>query len=359
MEDALDNVIRRGRGRNGIDHNLVRGIILNDIFVNPVVNPIQDPVLQFDLDNMEDKYVKLNFRFQREDLIRLAVALGIPEQIKTRSRHSSGGLEGLCILLRRLAYPSRLCDLEQLFRRSATSISEISNYVNNHIYRNHGYLLRDLGNLPWLNREKLSAYSNSIAAKGAAVQNCWGFIDGTARPICRPTELQEEYYSGHKRVHCLKYQSLICPDGIIVSLLGAYSGRRHDAFIFGQSGLYTQLERKCTFPDCIYVIYGDQAYGIRELLLCPYPGRGITEQQQNFNLSMSVTRQAVEWGFQKIISQFAFLDFKKNQKLLLQEVELMFKTAVLLCNCHTILYGSETAQFFNIEPVSLEDYLNL
>ncbi|XP_050509690.1 uncharacterized protein LOC126886722 isoform X2 [Diabrotica virgifera virgifera] len=174
MEDALDNVIRRGRGRNGIDHNLVRGIILNDIFVNPVVNPIQDPVLQFDLDNMEDKYVKLNFRFQREDLIRLAVALGIPEQIKTRSRHSSGGLEGLCILLRRLAYPSRLCDLEQLFRR------------------NHGYLLRDLGNLPWLNREKLSAYSNSIAAKGAAVQNCWGFIDGTARPICRPTELQEE-----------------------------------------------------------------------------------------------------------------------------------------------------------------------
>jgi hypothetical protein len=52
---------------------------------------------------------------------------------------------------------------------------------------------------------------------------------------------------------------------------------------------------------------------------------------------MKVLRIAVEWGFQKVASQFAFVDFKKNQKLLLQEVETMYKIAVLLTNCHTCL----------------------
>jgi hypothetical protein len=35
-------------------------------------------------------------------------------------------------------------------------------------------------------------------------------------------------------------------------------------------------------------------------------------------------REAVEWGFGKIISDFAFLDFKKNLKLLLQNVGIMY-----------------------------------
>lgn len=111
------------------------------------------------------------------------------------------------------------------------------------------------------------------------------------------------------------------------------------------------------FDHETYVVYGDQAYGIRDLLLCPYPGQVLNNVQQEFNRSMSLVRQAVEWGFQKIISLFAFLDYKKNQKLLLQDVETMYKTSVILTNCHTCLYGSETAQYFNINPPNIEEYL--
>lgn len=229
--------------------------------------------------------------------------------------------------------------------------------MSRYIYENWGHLLENIGEMPWLTRQRFEYYAQAVQTKGGAVQNCWAFIDGTARAICRPSEDQREYYSGHKRHHCVKYQSLICPDGIIVSLLGAYPGRRHDAYIFGQSNLYEQLEVNTRFEDGHYVIYGDQAYGIRELLLCPYPGRVLNEAQQIFNLSMSRFRQAVEWGFQKIISEFAFLDFKKNQKLLLQDIECMYKTGTLLTNCHNCLYGSETAQFFNTNPIELEQYL--
>lgn len=157
----------------------------------------------------------------------------------------------------------------------------------------------------------------------------------------------------------MKYQSVLCPDGIVASLIGAFPGSRHDAGIFRESNLYQQLEQHTLFPDSHYVLFGDQAYGIRRLLLCPYPGQNLTEEQQNFNASMVPVRQSVEWGFQKIIAEFAFLDFKKNQKLLLQDVEEMYKTATILSNCHTCLYGSQTGQYFNIEPIQLEEYLNL
>lgn len=72
---------------------------------------------------------------------------------------------------------------------------------------------------------------------------------------------------------------------------------------------------------------------------------------------MSSVRQAVEWGFQKVITEFAFLDFKKNQKLLLQDVTKMYATSTILTNCHTCLYGSQTSFYFNISPPQLEHYL--
>lgn len=128
------------------------------------------------------------------------------------------------------------------------------------------------------------------------MNNCWGFIDGTVRPICRPSQNQREYYSGYKKVHCVKYQSLLCPDGIVINLKGAYPGRQHDAGIFRESRIYEELEACTTFEDIQYVIYGDKGYGLRELLLRPY-----TEQElighpgrQQFNNIMSGLRIAVE-----------------------------------------------------------------
>lgn len=84
-------------------------------------------------------------------------------------------------------------------------------------------------------------YSNAVATKRAPLQNCWAFIDATARLICRPMINQEEYYSGHKRQHCLKYYALLYQDRLIVNLHGAIPRRRHDAIIVRGSNLYKQL----------------------------------------------------------------------------------------------------------------------
>ncbi|KAG5887453.1 hypothetical protein JTB14_017309 [Gonioctena quinquepunctata] len=149
---------------------------------------------------------------------------------------------------------------------------------------------------------------------------------------------------------------------IIVSLMKGYAGRRHDAGIFRESRVYGQLEMKVVFNDEEkYTLYGDQAYGLMELLLCPYPRKpqNLPEYQRQFNTSMKVFRVTVEWGFQKIVSEFEFVDFKKNHKLLLQDVEALYKTAVISTNSHTCLYGSQTADYFNIGPRSLKEYFEM
>ncbi|XP_077500916.1 uncharacterized protein LOC144111478 isoform X2 [Amblyomma americanum] len=196
----------------------------------------------------------------------------------------------------------------------------------------------------------------AVKSKGAPLPNCWAFIDGTARPICRPKRNQRAYFSGHKRVHCVKYQSLMCPNGIVCQLDGAYPGRRHDAGILRDSNLYGKLERLVGGRN--YVIYGDPAYPLQPLLMKPYGGNFLTPQQLAFNNGMSHVRQAVEWGFGKVVAEFAFLDFKKNQKLLRQQVAEMYKAGTILSNCHTCLYGSQVSYYFALRPPSLHDYLN-
>ena len=66
----------------------------------------------------------------------------------------------------------------------------------------------------------LQIYSDAVAAKGAALHDCFGFIDGTVRPICRPGEQQRILYNGHKRLHSLKFKAVALPNGLIGNFYG-------------------------------------------------------------------------------------------------------------------------------------------
>ncbi|XP_049526023.1 uncharacterized protein LOC125946571 [Dermacentor silvarum] len=143
---------------------------------------------------------------------------------------------------------------------------------------------------------------------------------------------------------------------LVCELDGPYPGSRHDAGILRESKLYEELELLVPGED--FVIYGDPAYPLRPLLMKPYGGARLTSMEEQFNAAMSAVRQCVEWGFAKIILQFAFVDFKKNQKLFLQAVPRMYRVSVLFSNCHTCMYGSQVSSYFGLEPPCRFDYLH-
>ncbi len=312
--------------------------------------------IRFSLDDYSDEECKNLFRFFKADIHRLYQLFHIPEKVICANGSCTSGVTALVMFLRRLAYPNRLSDLQRVFGRSECELSLFISFVLDHIYDQFGHLVQDMG-VPLLQEPYLQLYSDAIG-KICPLQNVIGFIDGTVMPICRPTENQREYFSGHKRVHGLKFQSLMLPTGLIGNIFGPVEGRRHDAFMLRQSGLLAQLETLPLAATGIrYALYGDAAYPFRAQLLCPFRGARLTDEQKEFNRRMSSVRECVEWGFGKIVVQWAFLDFKKNQKILLQPVAKYYIVATLLTNCHTCIYGSQTGTYFGLCPPALETYL--
>ena len=174
---------------------------------------------RLDLNDMNDSECLAEFRVKKRDLPILAEALQIPDSFTCSQRSVVSGMEGLCILLRRLAYPCRYSDIIPRFGLPVTVLSMVCNDVLDFVYETHGHRITQW-NPTVLSPADLQIYSDAVAAKGAALQNCFGFIDGTVRPICRPGEQQRILYNGHKRLHSLKFQAIALPNGLIGNLYG-------------------------------------------------------------------------------------------------------------------------------------------
>ena len=172
---------------------------------------------QFNLQEMSKDECWAELRFMKLDIPDLVAALSIPDVIRCPQGTICNGLEALCLLLRRLAYPCRLSDLVQRFGRPVPELSLILTEVVAFIYDRHSHLISDW-NEALLSPDKLESYAAAISVKGAALNNCFGFIDGTVRPICGPKKHHMTVYNGHKRCHAHKFQSVALPNGMVANL---------------------------------------------------------------------------------------------------------------------------------------------
>ena len=197
---------------------------------------------RFDLDKMTDDECKTEFRFYKNDIYNLADVLTLPDRIVCYNGVNVDMVEALCIFLKRFAYPCRYVDMIPRFGRPEPQLCMISNAVMNELYQTWNRLLTDL-NQVWLSPNHLEEFAAAVHTKGAALDNCWGFVDGTVRPICRPGQNQKCLYNGHKKVHAIKFQSIAAPSGLVANLFGPVEGKRHDSGMLARSGVLNQLQR--------------------------------------------------------------------------------------------------------------------
>ncbi|KAH6933842.1 hypothetical protein HPB50_018597 [Hyalomma asiaticum] len=115
------------------------------------------------IDSMDRGQFRTYFRFERDDVRSLCRALQVPENLTTPQGVHVSGVEGLCLTLRRLAYPNRLRELEPLFGRHYSVISSATNSVLAHIDSTFGHLLRDGNNHTWLDIAKLQLFSENFS----------------------------------------------------------------------------------------------------------------------------------------------------------------------------------------------------
>jgi hypothetical protein len=158
---------------------------------------ISIPKERFDFDAQTEADCKFNFRFNKQEIPRLASILLLPDPVVTVGRYSASFVEATCILLNRLAWPHRLGTLTATFGRSREALSCIANTVMHHIYDQFAHLLKwDHKRLDVVWMRKCGTALHSC---GAPLETCIGFIDGTVRGICRPgKKVQKVAYNGHK-----------------------------------------------------------------------------------------------------------------------------------------------------------------
>jgi hypothetical protein len=117
------------------------------------------------------------------------------------------------VVCARLSYPNRWYTLADLFDRSPSWLSIVFNdtviYLCNRFKKHLRWhrLLTDY--------TRLKAYTKAVKSI-CRVDGIYGFIDGTFKGYCRPTEQKAQgiVYSGHKRNYGYNWQVVTAADGL-------------------------------------------------------------------------------------------------------------------------------------------------
>ena len=121
----------------------------------------------FDLNLWDDQRCLTELRFRKTDLNELKNALQLPDKIVTCQRTVCSRVEGLCIFLKRLAFPCRYTDdMVASFGKNPTELCLIFNSVLDFVYEYHNHRLH-LWNQDFLQPAKLQQYADTIHQKGA------------------------------------------------------------------------------------------------------------------------------------------------------------------------------------------------
>ena len=107
----------------------------------------------------------------------MQAALRIPDQIRGKNRSVFSGMEGLCVLLHRLAFPCHLSDLEPIFGRGKAELSIIVNTMLLLLYNEWNHLFTNIGHhrQHWLAQERMEEACAAVQGKGSPLPNVWHY----------------------------------------------------------------------------------------------------------------------------------------------------------------------------------------
>jgi hypothetical protein len=80
-----------------------------------------------------------------------------------------------------------------------------------HVHTKFPHLIDERSFTSWA--PHFRSFADAFQRAGVPVPNLIGFIDGKLWPICRPGRYQSVMYSGHKRIHGIKTQGIVFPNG--------------------------------------------------------------------------------------------------------------------------------------------------
>jgi hypothetical protein len=149
----------------------------------------------------------------------------------------------------------------------------------------------------------------------------------------------------------------VTPDGFILSLLGPFEAKINDHLMFRISNMPKRFN-KVQGPESPLFLYGDIAYEGCYQVITPFQEtRPLSAEQHKFNDWVAIDRISVEQAFGRVQRLWHTNALDADLRPRLQPVAMWYAISILLTNVVSCLRGNKVGIQYNIEPMSLEDYL--
>jgi hypothetical protein len=147
--------------------------------------------------------------------------------------------------------------------------------------------------------------TNFRALSGGIFKGVVLAVDGVLIKISKPSYNGTQYFS-RKGFYGLNVQAGVDSDRRILYLTVKSSGSTHDSTAWKSTKLAAAVAAG-KLPVGYYIV-GDDAYkSCGEQMLCPYPGRNLSHEQDVFNFYQSRTRISVECAFGELVGRWGIL----------------------------------------------------
>lgn len=155
----------------------------------------------------------------------------------------------------------------------------------------------------------------------------------------------------------LQVQGIVAPEGIIVDFYSPMTGRRHDSHVPVSSRFNERLANAQVGRDIKNKYYTDRGYYTtnhgyaaytrllhhKPWLRSLHRGRDLCQLLIDENTIMAKRRVYIERTFGNIANQWAYIDFHKRHKILINFIKKYYWLAALLNYCRTCVSGSGPA----------------
>jgi hypothetical protein len=196
----------------GLYHALLPGYMRNAIFISILLvlvrilylgkaeyrppEPVDPASKNRGINSFTDEECRASLRSKKSDIFRLFNLSGFPHRIRYDNRTTCTGEYSFCLMLFRLAYPTRLHDLQRIFCRGCSQLSCIFSVAIDVIYQHHRDILQ--GNLAWY-VDRSDIYHAAVLRKILTTNanpyqgfvpkelfEIFAYLDGTGLRIDRP-----------------------------------------------------------------------------------------------------------------------------------------------------------------------------
>jgi len=330
---------------------LLQLAMLRRIFPTKVPGTKQKTLRDFD-----DDACLQQFRFKKEHIVELLEILhmtnrsGEPLPLRVgREGHTSvlPADAALLILLARFSWPRRFYDLSLLLGTTKTVAQEAFAYMLHEIHDKFGYLVADAAT--YLQDDVyVTENCNIMASQSQLLSNIVGYIDTKFVQTTRPggegcvmqSVDQRDVYTGAKKCHGLKFQVLVCANGLAMTEK-ARAGPRGDATILGESRWLVYLQRVSAQIGFDAAVIGDGAYARSRNLVRRNTDRDLQRIPRRLSDLLNQYRVLVENAFASIVNQWKTVACKSNFVYGTTPFDQVWQVVLLLQNLRTLKYGNQ------------------